>query len=1157
MMHKSQNNDITNLGMPELPTGSVTVSEPPGAGVLGNTSATGVSIRLPKMKEMGKRMLWDKAVNKIVIECWLRSDPTIRGYRKRMKHIWDERGIFESSEQRLADQARQIRTNDWLTTVEVEEIKRKIETEIEDNGDNDEIDMMIESGGNEMANNDNTNNLEQLEDETSQNDENEIHQESVGLFMQELELTRMVELNEFDDEQKEIVAEMFGYIRENPHKIPPNLRYMDRKKVKSETEKVNSVLCVFETENITETNIVIKAAANVVADRVGHKRMEQAERQEPFWRRRICEKQTKIKRDLGQVDRIKKGELRNEATKQRLERTYKLKEKGIETVLEELKQRALAIKAKLNRYDKRTKQYRQNRLFETNQKKLFEELEGKTHETIVPDAEESKQFWSEIWDQPVEHNGEAEWLKDIEHGLIDIEEQENIRIDSSKVRKQIHKVPNWKSPGPDGVQGYWIKNFKSLHDIIANQLDGCLQENTVPEWMTTGKTLLCVKEVEKGNLVSNFRPITCLPLMWKLLTGILAEEMYGYLETKNILPIEQKGCRKKSRGTKDQLLIDKMVVSNCRRRHTNLSMGWIDYRKAYDMVPHSWITKTMKMYGIAENMRDLIYNSMKGWNTKLTAGNQTLGEVNIRRGIFQGDSLSPLLFVLAMIPLSEVLRKTKLGYDLGIGRGKLNHLLFMDDLKIYAKNEKELESLIHTVRIFSQDINMEFGLSKCASLVMKRGKFERSDGINMPNGDVMKSVEPGMGYKYLGILQADGIKHDEMKEKVRKEYIRRVRKILGSGLNGGNIITAINSRAVAIVRYGAGILKWTGAELNEMDRKTRKLMTLNGGHHPRADVDRLYMKRANGGRGLIGVEDCVRIEQDSLLKYISKSEEDLLRIVREEETLKVGKGEKSKQEVQENHAEAVLNKTLHKQFHVATKEIAGKHRWDWLKKGTLKKETESSILAAQDQALATNWRQHMRSKEVSPLCRLCKTWDETVAHIVSECPKLAQNQYKLWRHDEVAKILHWKLCGKWGFDRGKTWYDHKPEKVLESEDCKILWDFSIQTDKVLDHNKPDLTVVDKKKKECMLIDVACPFDTRIVKKEEEKEEKYNKLKYEIARIWCMKKVKIVPIIVGALGSVTKEIEGYINSIGIECPISLLQKACLLGTARIIRKVLNN
>ena len=99
------------------------------------------------------------------------------------------------------------------------------------------------------------------------------------------------------------------------------------------------------------------------------------------------------------------------------------------------------------------------------------------------------------------------------------------------------------------------------------------------------------------------------------------------------------------------------------------------------------------------------------------------------------------------------------------------------------------------------------------------------------------------GYKYLGILEAYDTKLEEMKGQIKEEYIRRVRNILKSKLNGGNIILAINSRAVSIVRYGAGIISWTKMELEELNLKTRKLMTMYGAQHPKADVDRLYLQR--------------------------------------------------------------------------------------------------------------------------------------------------------------------------------------------------------------------------------------------------------------------------------------------------------------------------
>ena len=120
----------------------------------------------------------------------------------------------------------------------------------------------------------------------------------------------------------------------------------------------------------------------------------------------------------------------------------------------------------------------------------------------------------------------------------------------------------------------------------------------------------------------------------------------------------------------------------------------------------------------------------------------------------------------------------KVGYDRGKGKGCINHLLFMDDLKLYGKNMKQLDTLINTVRIFSSDIGMKFGLKKCGVLIMKKGNHVSSNGVKMPDNEEIKEIDKDQGYKYLGVLEADKIKDKEMKEKIQKEYFRRVRRIL-------------------------------------------------------------------------------------------------------------------------------------------------------------------------------------------------------------------------------------------------------------------------------------------------------------------------------------------------------------------------------------------
>ena len=130
-------------------------------------------------------------------------------------------------------------------------------------------------------------------------------------------------------------------------------------------------------------------------------------------------------------------------------------------------------------------------------------------------------------------------------------------INEDKVKKQCSKMPNWKAPGHDGVQEFWIKRFDKMHERIATQSN--------ESWMTYRRTVLCQKDPVKGNSVENFRPITCLPLMWKLRTGIISEDMYCSTENERLLPEEEKGCRSKNRGTKNQLLINKTILKDFRK----------------------------------------------------------------------------------------------------------------------------------------------------------------------------------------------------------------------------------------------------------------------------------------------------------------------------------------------------------------------------------------------------------------------------------------------------------------------------------------------------------------------------------------------------------------------------------------------------------------
>ena len=134
--------------------------------------------------------------------------------------------------------------------------------------------------------------------------------------------------------------------------------------------------------------------------------------------------------------------------------------------------------------------------------------------------------------------------------------------------------------GHDGIHGFWFKNFTSIHNRLALEMNRCLQGAKIPNWMTKGKTTLIQKDPRKGKAPQNYRLITCLPMMWKILTAQIRGKIYNLLTSYGWYSNEQKGCCKVSRGTAELLYIDQRILNENKTRRKNLAIAWIDNKKA-------------------------------------------------------------------------------------------------------------------------------------------------------------------------------------------------------------------------------------------------------------------------------------------------------------------------------------------------------------------------------------------------------------------------------------------------------------------------------------------------------------------------------------------------------------------------------------------------
>ena len=300
------------------------------------------------------------------------------------------------------------------------------------------------------------------------------------------------------------------------------------------------------------------AGALAVTNALGVKIVKVAGRKKPIWKRRLQNEIKELRKDLSQLEASKDKDISNFRHRERLERKYSIRVKTRNVVIPELKQRITAIAAKVRSHQGRVDSSRRNRLFENNQRQFCRELDEEEErcDDDQPVAEESKQFWGNLWSQSADHKKDAKWLQDL-RSEVNVNKQEKIDITTGSLKKILGRMPNWKSPGPDLVQGFWLKNFSRLHERVRLQLKECLDSGFVPSWLTRGRTSLLQKDKSKGNVASNCRPITCLPLMWKLLTGVITDQIYAHLDQEKLLPEEQKGCRKGSKGTNDLLYIDR------------------------------------------------------------------------------------------------------------------------------------------------------------------------------------------------------------------------------------------------------------------------------------------------------------------------------------------------------------------------------------------------------------------------------------------------------------------------------------------------------------------------------------------------------------------------------------------------------------------------
>lgn len=460
---------------------------------------------------------------------------------------------------------------------------------------------------------------------------------------------------------------------------------------------------------------------------------------------------------------------------------------------------------------------------------------------------------------------------------------------------------------------------------------------------------------------------------------------------------------------------------------------------------------------------------------------------------------------------------------------------------------------------------MTFGLDKCSMIHVKRGKITDEGNLALQDNTEIRTLGVENTYKYLGVQQSYEIRQKESKEISKNEFTRRVNKILRTQLNAKNKITAINAWAVPVFTYTSGILSWSATDVKGLDRWVRTSFTSHGMLHPNSAIERLYLPRAEGGRGLTNLEAANRNEIRTLKQYFLASNLPVHQCLRACDKNYTALNLSEPLEPEEESAqldtlrEKWRSKELHGRFHASMNhpEVDKTKSNIYLTAGYLFPETEGAMLAIQDQVIPTrNYSKFIMKQQVeNTKCRICNGCEETVQHLSSGCSLLAPTRY-LGRHNNMGKVAHQMLTLKWGIsDKFVPHHKYTPVGLAENNLAKIYWDFPFLADRPLEHNRPDMVLWCKQERRAVIIDFAVPLDHNMAQTYTTKINNYTELSRELKILWGLKRIEIYPLIISSNGLVHVNTVKHLAELQLpNDTLTWMQKAVVLGTVAIIRQV---
>lgn len=785
---------------------------------------------------------------------------------------------------------------------------------------------------------------------------------------------------------------------------------------------------------------------------------------------------------------------------------------------------------------------------------------------------------------------------------------------TDRILATIKKIASWKSPGPDGIPAaYW--KIPAVQTKLVSMINNNIETGAkLPNWLCEGRTVLIYKDGDQKD-PANYRPITCLNTCYKIMSGSIA----NWLDERTLgtiaRPKEQRALVKRDWSCTTASMMDvAMSLDSKIQRGRSLEVAWIDFSKAYDSLPHQVLDHAIESLQLPMGMQAVYHQMKRLWRTRIEIASKKGRTYRITKGVLQGDALSPLLFVIAISPLSFHLNgkeKCPAYTQAALRQGLVfNHQLYMDDLKLYGRTRDKLQGLFKATETATRAIGMRMNIRKTAA----------STTITPASTDEPIPIIGERGsYKYLGIHQRISTNTRQNQEELKKKIIERANGICASQLTFRQKITALNTTVLPMARYSFMNSMSQGKFLSEvkhsreMDGKLRNILTKHKLRFRKSCIARLYIHPEEGGYGLQSFETELLTTAITRALYITlhdgmqgchvlfetmsrRSKRNPLSDARQAlEVLGIDlvyeaaeggringipfRGVKDGSQLARRVIGSKRQELLSNEWHTTSfhEKIVRNPSLDWtlshrwIEVGNLSAENARNGIAIQERAIIT--RTHPASTTTDTTCRRCQRGEETIPHILTSCERWRTN-LAIERHDSVGRNIYYHLAKKYGL-----WTPHYTEQVpsvASNDSCSLWWNFPFQTTKKLHHNRPDLVLLDRSKKRVTIIEVAVADPSNMLRQLDIKRVRYQvnsegpvdhtnyraknhgaNLVEELGRKFRAT-TRFLPVIIGTAGEV---LTGTLQNIKEELQIDertgmrlleRLQRSAVLGSSRIIK-----